>query len=128
MIDRSDENWMAISSYHLNNVARTLVLDCNYEVGLVDLRGLPEFYIDILKAWSEIKDECMPEDYLQIQDEVLWNNKNITITEKSIYYKDWHVAGIEKLEDLSKIENKFMSYQSVIQKLGRQFPFTNCSD
>ena len=40
----------------------------------------------LARAWSEVKDECMPEDYLQIQEKVLWNNKNVTIAGKSIYY------------------------------------------
>ena len=31
---------------------------------------------------------------------ILWNNKNITIAEKSIYWKDWHAAGIERICDL----------------------------
>ena len=79
MIDGSDENWMAIPSYYLKNVGGTFVFDCNYDVDLLDLKGLPEFYVDILRAWSEIKNECMPEEHLQIRDEILWNNKNITI-------------------------------------------------
>lgn len=37
----------------------------------VVLKGLLEFYVDILISWFEFKDECMPEDYLQIQEGVL---------------------------------------------------------
>ena len=91
----------------------------NYDVDLLDLKGVPEFYVDILRVWSKIKDEYMPEDYLQIRDEISWNNKNKTIVGKSIYYKDWHAAGIEKTKDLLNRENAFISYQSVIQKVGR---------
>jgi len=115
---------MTISSCYLENVGGTFIFDCNYDVDLLDLRGLPEFYLDILKAWSEVKGECIPQNHLQIQDEILWNDKNITIAGKSIYYKDWHAAGIEKIEDLLNGESKFTSYQNLSQKVGKQFPFT----
>ena len=91
---------------------------------MLDLNGLPEFYADILKAWSEIKGECMPENHFQIREEILWNNKNITIAGTSIYYKDWHAVGIEKIKDLLNDENKFTSYQNLTQKVGKRFPFT----
>ena len=122
--DGKGEAWMAIPSYYLENVGGIFIFECNYEVDLLDLNGLPEFYADILKAWSEIKGECIPENHFQIRDEILWNNKNITIAGKSIYYKDWHAVGIEKIKDLLNDENKFTSYQNLSQKVGKRFPFT----
>ena len=77
MIDGKGEAWMPIPSYYLENVGGIFIFECNYEVDLLDLNGLPEFYADILKAWSEIKGECIPENHFQIRDEILWNNKNI---------------------------------------------------
>jgi len=61
-IDGKDEAWMAIPSYYLENVRGTFIFDCNYDVDLLDLSGLREFYVDILKAWSEIKSECIPQN------------------------------------------------------------------
>ena len=124
MIDGKGEAWMAISSYYLVNVGGTFIFECNYDVDLLDLNGLPEFYVDTLKAWSEIKGEYIPENHLQIRDEILWNNKNIAIAGKSIYYKGWHAVGIEKIKDLLNDENKFTSYQNLSQKVGKRFPFT----
>ena len=112
-------------SFLLFSKRRGNIFECNYDVDLLDLNGLPEFYVDTLKAWSEIKGECTPENHcLQIRDEILWNNKNITIAGKSIYYKDWHAVGIEKIKDLLNDENKFTSYQNLSQKVGKRFPFT----
>ena len=97
----------------------TLIFERNYDVDLLDLNGLPEFYVDTLKAWYEIKGEYIPENHLQIRDEIPWNNKNIAIAGKSIYYKDWHAVGIEKIKDLLNDENKFTSYQNLSQKVGK---------
>ena len=55
---------------------------------------------------------------------LLWNNKNITIAGKFIYYKDWHAVGIEKIKDLLNGENKFTSFQNLSRKVGKRFPFT----
>ena len=35
---------------------------------------------------------------------MLWNNKNITITGKSIYWKDWHAAGATFLMKIVNFE------------------------
>ena len=50
MIEGCDQDWMAIPSFYLNQVGRTFIFECNYEVGLLDLEGLPEFYINVLRA------------------------------------------------------------------------------
>ena len=123
MIDGKGKAWMAIPSFYLENVRGTFIFECNYDVDLLDLNGLPEFYVDTLKGWSKIKGECIRENHLQIRDEILWNNKNITIAGKSIYYKDWHV-GIEEIKDLLNGENKCASDQNLSQKVGKRFPFT----
>ena len=39
---------MAIPSFYLENVGGTLIFECNYDVDLLDLNGLPEFYVDTL--------------------------------------------------------------------------------
>ena len=80
--------------------------------------------MDTLKGWPEIKGEFIPENHLQIRDEVLWNDQKITIARKSIYYKDWLAVGIEKTKDLLNGKNKFTSYQNLSQKVGKQFPLT----
>ena len=49
MIDGKGEAWMAISSYYLVNVGGTFIFECNYDVDLLDLNGLQEFYVDTLK-------------------------------------------------------------------------------
>ena len=47
MIDGKGEAWMAIPSYYLENVGGIFIFECNYEVDLLDLNRLPEFYADI---------------------------------------------------------------------------------
>ena len=64
---------------------------------------MPAFYIDSIKAWTEVKRVCKADLYgNNISSSILCNNKNITIEGKSIYWKEWHTAGIDRVEDLLK--------------------------
>ena len=57
---------------------------------------------------------------------LLWNNKNITIAGKPIYWKDWHAAGIERICDLLNENSKLLSYEDFCRKTGPiRPPFTN---
>ena len=58
---------------------------------------MPQFYVDVLKAWGDVKGDNNPQDCAQVKDEILWNNRYITIAGKSVYYKDLHLVGITKV-------------------------------
>ena len=70
---------MAIPSIYLDKLGGIFIFDCNCDINTLNLQGLPKFYIDILKTWSDIKGKSTPENCSQIRNETLWNNKNITI-------------------------------------------------
>ena len=57
MIDGKSEAWMAIPSYYLENVGGTFIFECNYDVDLLNLNGLPEFYVDTLKACTVVRNQ-----------------------------------------------------------------------
>ena len=78
MIDGVDDAWMVIPFFYLNKVEGIFILKCNYDTNLLDLEGLPDFFINILRSWAKIKDENVPEDVSKIRDQILWNNTNIT--------------------------------------------------
>ena len=42
---------------------------------------------------------------------ILWNDENITIAGKSIYWKDWQAADIGRLCDLLNENSKLLSYE-----------------
>ena len=53
------------------------------------------------------------------------NNKNITIAGKSLYWRDWHAAGILRIKDLLDESGNFLSYDMLRRKTGLNTPFTN---
>ena len=56
---------------------------------------------------------------------LFWNNKNITIAGKSVYWENWHVARILRIKDLLEEDGKFLSYGNFLRKFGLATPFTN---
>ena len=79
---------------------------------------MPAFYIDVLKSWADAQGAReRDDDRANSGNIILWNNKNITIADKSIYWKDWHATGIERIGDLLN--------EDFCRKTGLRPPFTN---
>ena len=82
------KQWMEIPSFYLENVGGPFIFDCDYDLHLLNLSNMPAFYIDILKAWTEVQGLCKADFHQNnIRSSILWNNKNITIEGKSVYWK-----------------------------------------
>ena len=119
------KQWIEIPSFYLENVGGPFIFDCDYDLRLLNLSNMPAFYVDILKAWTEVQGLCKVDFHQNnIRSSILWNNKNITIEGKSVYWKEWHTAGIDRLEDLLDENNSFLGYHQFCRKTGLKPPFT----
>ena len=119
------KQWMEIPSFYLENVGGPFIFDCDFDLRLLNLSNMPAFYIDILKAWTEVQGLCNVGIHQNnIRSSILWNNKNITIEGKSVYWKEWHTAGIDRLGDLLDENNSFLGYYQLCRKTGLKPPLT----
>ena len=126
MKDGVNEDWINIPFFYLEKVGGVLIFDCNYDLKLLELNNMPVFYTDILKTWAEIQGlESNLQDRHNIREVIIWNNKNITIAGKSLYWRDWHAAGILRIKDLLDESGNFLSYDKLRRKTGLNTPFTN---
>ena len=73
---------------------------------------MPTYHTDVLKACAEVQ-ESLAKDYAQKnpRDFILWNNKNITVAGKSVYWKDWHDVGIARIKDLLDGNDNFLGFE-----------------
>ena len=118
------KQWMEIPSFYLENLGGPFIFDCDYDLRLLNLSNMPAFYVDILKTWTEVQGLCNSDIHQNnFRSSILWNNKNITIEGKSVYWKEWHTAGIVRLEDLLD-ENNSLEYHQFCRKTGLKPPFT----
>ena len=99
------------------------IFDCNYDVKFVGLNNIPAFYTDVLNAWAEVREQTSDNE-ICIRNKILWNNKHILIDGKSVYWKEWHDAGILRIKDLLDESNRFFTPYKFLIKTGLKVPFT----
>ena len=72
-----------------------LLFHCNYDVK--DIPIASQFYSEILKLWSDFREEFGTE---RDQQNIVWNNKEIRINNKPVFYKNFFESGIIYVNDL----------------------------
>ena len=77
--------WKIPLSYFLSQVGGKFILKCNF-----DTRKLPVYltalYKECLDAWSELNQSAVS-SYKDVVQQVIWNNKDITVEERLIFKK-----------------------------------------
>jgi len=96
----SDSSWKTlIEHFFREHGGLSSLLNCKYDVKLLNLNNVPPFYHAILKYWQE-NTPIILEDNTHKQNEIIWNNKNILIDKQMICLKQWQRTGIMYINDL----------------------------
>ena len=72
-----------------------LLLQCNYDVNQINTSST--FYQDLLAWWSTIREV---EDPNNVYKYIIWNNKEIKVDGKSVFYKYYFNMNIKYTNDL----------------------------
>ena len=118
-----EDQWMLIPLFYLKNVGGPFIFDCDYDVKFLGLNNLPIFYADVLNTWAEVREQTSDNE-ICVENVILWNNKHILIDGKSVYWKEWHEAGILRIKDLLDEKNRFLTLNKFLLKTGLKAPFT----
>lgn len=86
------------------------------------LDNLPEFYRSILEYWQYYKP--LSTDETDIKDEVIWNNCNILIDKKPVFFRNWFSKDITHLHHLLNNHGKFYPFDEFKTKYNLDVPFT----
>ena len=79
----------------MKSVGGLFFINCNYDVN--DYIISSQFYRELLLWWTQFRETFASENNWQ---RVIWNNKEIRIDEKPVYYKNFHESGIVYVNDL----------------------------
>ena len=85
---------------------------CNYDVNDLDL-SVSNFYLELLRWWAEFRNSFSDVNYSQ---NVNWNNKDIRINSKPVFYKMFFDKGIIYLNDLQFNIDNVCSFEAFKQK------------
>ena len=77
-----EDQWMAIPSIYLKNIGGPFICYCDY---------------DVLNTWAEVQEQISDNEICS-RNVILWNNKHILIDGNSVYWKEWHEAGILRIK------------------------------
>ena len=87
--------WKVYLNYLLRNEGGLFLIQCNYDINQVTLPTT--FYRELLEWWSKVREIEDPDN---IYNYILWNNKEIKIEGKSVFYKHYFDNNIKYTTDL----------------------------
>jgi len=100
--------WKSLPLEYLRDVGGEFNFYCNFSLKtLPHLSGLPLFYKDVLNAWRRIVGNT-PVSKNEVENEIIWNNNFVTISEKSVSYRQWYGAGVKYINDLTTEDGNLM--------------------
>ena len=96
LLDGTNTNWKAVPAYFFNKYGGlNFLLKCNYEVNLFEA-SFPLFYRELLGYFQQLI-SAYGED--QRTKFILWNNKDISIDQKTLFWKTWFERGIYYVQE-----------------------------
>ena len=119
-LNRTNEAWQAIPNDSFKRVGGLpFLLKCNYDSKLLD-KPPPLFYSEMLDYFKDLR-SGYPDVYKS--EFILWNNKEITIENKSIFWAHLFEKGICFVQDLLDENGKFLSLEDLQVKYNVQLNF-----
>jgi len=106
--------WKTYLLHLLEPVGDLFFLNCNYEVS--DYTISSQFYHELLLWWSEFRESFASESDWK---NIVWNNKEVRIDNKPVYYKKYFKSGIIYIHDLLFNLNTIDSYNYVLNKIDK---------
>ena len=98
--------WKSYLEYLLKETGGLVLFNCNYNIK--DLNINSQFYAELLKWWSEFrKDNANDTNWHYF----IWNNQEIRINNKPVFYKRYFNNGIRTVGDLRFDLNNIDSYE-----------------
>ena len=95
---------------------------CNYDPKLLSSENLSSFYRSILVYWHDFKN--LKQNEADFRDEILWNNRNILINKKPVFYRRWFSHKIVYIRDLLNRHGNFCNYAEFKTLHNLEVPFT----
>lgn len=74
------------------------------------------FWNDVLESWATLQYKMKPLHNSDILGTNIWDNKNIRIDNKPIFYQRWYDKKIYFIKDMLNVDGKFLNLNNFIEK------------
>ena len=111
IFSENDGTWKNYLHHILKCFGGSFEFHCNYNIK--DLTISSQFYTELLQ-WADFRDEFSADKPWQ---NIIWNNKDIRIDNKPIFYKTFFESGITHVTDLRFDLNITESYNIATKKM-----------
>ena len=121
LINNEKANWKILPEYFMKSFGdKFLIFYMNIDniKKLPNLNALSPFYEDLVQCWIEVSQESGSklETFESIRKQVIWGNKNLTINNKCLVFKNWIKSNIIFINDILN-ENGEIHEQFILTKL-----------
>ena len=124
LTDHNDAAWKIIPEFAATDYGGlSFLIQCQYDVKQLSLDNLPPFYFTLRNYWQEYNHDKLSENS-DIRNKIIWNNSQILIGGKPIFYKPLFQALIISIKHLLDENNMFFSFDELKQKVNINVPFT----
>ena len=110
--------WKIIPNYMTRHLGGfKFLLSCSYKTKELSLKNIPCFYSEILNCWETVKKikAEIDQEKIDLYEVIIWNNHEIKIATKPIFYESWHKAGVTKVKHLlNPNSGKLLTYQEFV--------------
>ena len=122
LLSESNDAWKAIPNAYFNRYGGLpFLLKWNYNTKIFD-NNISPFYSELLDYLGELRDQYRDDCFKG--DLIIWNNQDITIEGKSLYWKTWSERGVCFVQDLFKPNtDKYLSYEEFKTKYNIEVNF-----
>ena len=114
MFGTNDGTWKSYLRPFCIGLEAFFLFHCNYDVKEIPITS--QFYSELLKWWSDFREEF---DTERDQQNIVWNNKEIRINNKPVFYKNFFESGIIYVNDLLFYLNNTDSFNIISKKISR---------
>ena len=102
--DDNQNGWKSYLTYLLKDFGGLFLFHCDYDPKDYVIRN--QFYSELLQFWVEFRKAFSEGD---TKNAIIWNNKNIKINGKPVFYKRFFEKNIIAIKQLGLSKNKLES-------------------
>ena len=111
--DNFEPTWKRILEFSMKPVGGLdLFLRCNFDLDMVSALNLPNFYKEVLEIF--LKDVRLNKSVPS--PPILWNNRDIVVEGKPVFYETFHRVGITFVNDLFPLDTFQNSFKYWVSK------------